>query len=135
MTIVTTSRKPVPELRSLARDFAFAAGCRYILRGKMGLPDLYALDPAIIFFFQRGARFFLRLDIHGRDIAEFMILSMTITERDDALNRGIRIGDQSIYERLAPYIPLKLSEENRGLCAFDGTRSRRYLLRLTVHEA
>ena len=38
MTIVTTSRKPVPELRSLAKDFAFAAGCRYVIRGKMGLP-------------------------------------------------------------------------------------------------
>jgi len=135
MTIVTTSRKPVPELRSLARDFAFAAGRRYILRGKMGLPVLYSLDPALILFFQREGHFFLRLDDHGRNIAELMVQSMTITERDDALNRGIRIGDQSIYERLAPYIPLKLSEGDKGLCVFDGTRSRRYLLRLINHEA
>jgi U3 small nucleolar ribonucleoprotein protein IMP4 len=135
MTIVTTSRKPVPELRSLARDFAFAAGCRYILRGKMGLADLNSLDPVFILFSQQGERFSLRLDDHGRNVAEFMIQKMTVTERDDVLNRGIRIGDQTIYERLVPYIPLKLSEEGGGLCAFDGTRSRRYLLRLTVHEA
>jgi hypothetical protein len=101
----------------------------------MGLSDLYSLDPAIILFFLRGARFFLRLDNQGRSSGEFMIQSMTITERDDVLNRGILVGDQSIYERLAPYIPLKLSEENGGLCAFDGTRSRRYFLRLAVHEA
>jgi U3 small nucleolar ribonucleoprotein protein IMP4 len=135
MTIVTTSRKLVPELRSLARDFAFAAGCRYILRGKMGLSDLYSLDPALLLFFQRERHFFLRVDDQGRNMAEFRIQSLTITDRDDILNRGIRVGDQSIYERLAPYIPLKLAEGNGGLCVFDGTRSRRYLLRLIIHEA
>jgi hypothetical protein len=60
---------------------------------------------------------------------------MTITKRNEAMTRGIEVGDPSIYERLAPYIPVKLSEGNGGSCAFDGTRSRRYLLRLIIHEA
>jgi U3 small nucleolar ribonucleoprotein protein IMP4 len=135
MTIVTTSRKPVPELRSLARDFAFATGCRYILRGKMGLPDLHSLDPARILFFKRGGYFYLRFDDHGRTTAEFVISSMARIKREGAMIRGIEVGDPSIYERLAPYVTVKLSEGSGGSCVFDGTRSRRYLLRLIIHEA
>lgn len=135
MTIVTTSRKPVPELRSLARDFAFATGCRYILRGKLGLPDLYSRDPALILFFKQQGYFSFFLGDHDRTTAEFVINSMTITEREGPMIRGLQVGDPSIYERLTPYVPVKLSEGNGGSCVFDGTRSRRYLLRLTIHEA
>jgi U3 small nucleolar ribonucleoprotein protein IMP4 len=134
MTIITTSRKPVPELRSLAKDFAFATGCRYIIRGKMGLPDLNSLDPVAFLFSQQEGEFFLRVVDRGMSSAEFAIPSFTVQERENLLVRGFRVGDQSIYERLAPYIPVKLSEENRGLCVFDGTQSRRYLLRLFIHE-
>jgi U3 small nucleolar ribonucleoprotein protein IMP4 len=134
MTIVTTSRKPVPELRSLARDFAFAAGCRYVTRGKMGLPDLNSLDPVSILFSQQEGQIFLRIVDHGRTNAEFGIQSFTMKKREEPLIRTFRVSDQSIYERLAPYIPVKLSEEDRGLCVLDGTQSRRYLLRLIIHE-
>jgi hypothetical protein len=48
---------------------------------------------------------------------------------------GIRVNDLSIYERLVPYIPVKLSEDGNDSCVFDGTRSRRYLLSLKIHEA
>jgi U3 small nucleolar ribonucleoprotein protein IMP4 len=135
MTLVTTSRKPVPELRSLARDFAFATECRYVLRGKMGLPDLHSLDPALILFFKQEGYFSFFISEQGRNTAEFVISSMIITEREGAMIRGLRVGDPSIYERLTPYVPVKLSEGNGGSCVFDGTRSRRYLLRLTIHEA
>jgi U3 small nucleolar ribonucleoprotein protein IMP4 len=134
MTIVTTSRKPVPELRSLAKDFAFAVGCRYIIRGKMGLPDLNSLDPVALLFSQQEGQFFLRIVDHGRTGAEFVIPSFTVKQREEPLVRGFRVGDQSIYQRLAPYIPVKLSEEEGGLCVFDGTQSCRYLLRLIIHE-
>jgi U3 small nucleolar ribonucleoprotein protein IMP4 len=134
MTIVTTSRKPVPELRSLAKDFAFAAGCRYIVRGKMGCPDLHSLDSLSIVFSQWKGQFFLQIVDHSQSSAEFVISSVSIKERQEPIVKGIRVNDQSIYERMAPYIPVILSDDNGGLCIFDGTRSRRYLLRLIIHE-
>jgi U3 small nucleolar ribonucleoprotein protein IMP4 len=135
MTIVTTSRKPVPELRSLAKDFAFATGSRYLIRGKMGLPDIDTVDPVFFLFSLQKENYSLKLFDHGSVRPEFVIPSWTVKERDGPLERALRVNDLSIYERLAPYIPVKLSEEDGGWCVFDGTRSRRYLLRLIIHEA
>jgi U3 small nucleolar ribonucleoprotein protein IMP4 len=135
MTIVTTSRKPVPELRSLAKDFAFATGCRYLIRGKRGLPDINSVDPVFLLFSLQKGNYIGELSDHGSIRAEFVISCLTVKERDGPLERGFRVNDLSIYERLAPYIPVKLSEEGEGWCVFDGTRSRRYLLRLIIHEA
>ena len=135
MTIVTTSRKPVPELRSLAKDFAFAAGCTYVLRGKMGLPEIEAIDPVHILFSFRNREFSFQVSDHGIVVADIMIPGFSLKEREDARMKGLEVDDLSIYERLIPYIPLKLSETSGAGCAFDGTRKRRYRLRLMSHEA
>ena len=135
MTIITTSRKPVPELRSLAKDFAFAAGCMYVLRGRMGLPELDAIDPVSFMFSSQGREFHLRLSDHGAAVADIRIPAWSMEERSGDRLPGILIDDPSLYERLAPYIPVKLSETGGGGCLFDGTRKRRYLLRLMIHEA
>jgi U3 small nucleolar ribonucleoprotein protein IMP4 len=135
MTIVTTSRKPVPELRSLAKDFAFAADCPYILRGKMGLPEIDSLDPVFFIFSSRGKEFSLQLLDHGTPVADIRIPAWSMVERSGERLPGILIDDPSIYERLTPYIPVKLSETGGMGCLFDGTRKRRYLLRLMIHEA
>jgi U3 small nucleolar ribonucleoprotein protein IMP4 len=135
MTIVTTSRKPVPELRSIAKDFAFAADCPYILRGKMGLPEIDSLDPVFFIFSSRGKEFSLQLLDHGTPVADIWIPAWSMEERSGERLPGILIDDPSIYERLTPYIPVKLSETGGTGCLFDGTRKRRYLLRLKIHEA
>ena len=135
MTIVTTSRKPVPELRSLAKDFAFAAGCKYIIRGKAGLSDIIATDPTpIIFSLYKGAFLSLELYTEGNPDTLFIITGLRTAVREGP-RTGIQVNDPSIYERLAPYIPVKLSEDGEDSCVFDGTRSRRYLLSLKIHEA
>ena len=133
--IVTTSRKPVPELRSLAKDFAFAAGCPYVLRGRMGLPDIASRDPVSFIFSSRGREFFLRLSDHGKIVVDITIPEWDVEERSGERLPSILVEDPSLYERLAPYIPVKLSETGGGGCLFDGTRKRRYLLRLVMHEA
>ena len=135
MTIVTTSRKPVPELRSLAKDFAFAAGCPYVLRGRMGLPEIDTIDPVFFIFSSRGKEFSFRLSDHGTAVADIRIPAWSMEERSDERLPGFLVDDPSLYERLAPYIPVKLSEKGGGGCLFDGTRKRRYLLRLMIHEA
>jgi U3 small nucleolar ribonucleoprotein protein IMP4 len=135
MTIVTTSRKPGPEPRSLAKDFAFATGCTYILRGKMGLSEIEAIDPVHILFSFRNREFSFQLSDHSTVIADIMIPWLTVYEREDARMESLEVDDLSIYERLVPYIPVKLSETGGAGCAFDGTRKRRYRLRLMSHEA
>jgi len=135
MTIVTTSRKPIPELRSLAKDFAFAAGSQYIIRGKAGLPEINSLDPHIIIFrLYQGTTLSLELHAAG-DPGILLIISRIQTAVREGPRLGIRVNDPSIYERLEPYIPVKLSEDGEESCIFDGTRSRRYLLSLKIHEA
>jgi U3 small nucleolar ribonucleoprotein protein IMP4 len=135
MTIVTTSRKPVPELRSLAKDFAFAAGCRYVVRGKMGLSSVNSLDSnTIIFSLHKGRDLSLELCAGGNPVTLLLITGYRTAVREGP-RMGIRVNDLSIYERLVPYIPVKLSEDGDDSCVFDGTRSRRYLLSLKIHEA
>lgn len=135
MTIVTTSRKPVPELRSLAKDFAFAAGCRYVIRGKMGLADINFLDSAhFIFSLHKGRTLSLELFSGGGLDTLFIITGFRTAVREGP-RMGMQVNDLSIYERLKPYIPVKLSEAGEDSCVFDGTRSRRYLLSLKIHEA
>jgi U3 small nucleolar ribonucleoprotein protein IMP4 len=116
MTIVTTSRKPVPELRSLAKDFAFAAGCRYVLRGKMGLSSVNSLDPTtIIFSLYKGTSLSLEL-CAGGNLVTLLIITGYRTAVREGPRMGIRVNDLSIYERLVPYIPVKLSEEGEDSC-------------------
>ncbi len=133
--IVTTSRKPAPELRSLARDLAFALDCEYIIRGKRGLAALDSLDPVAVHISLRNNNFFLQVVDHQEIVGEYIISTATLTGRQGPLLRGLRVSDQSIYDRLVPYIPVKLSDDCDGLSTIDGRQSRRYLLRLRVYEA
>jgi hypothetical protein len=101
----------------------------------MGLPDIDSLDPVFFIFSSRGKEFSLQLSDHGTLVADIRIPAWSMVERSGERLPGILIDDPSIYERLAPYIPVKLSETGGRGCLFDGTRKRRYLLRLMIHEA
>jgi U3 small nucleolar ribonucleoprotein protein IMP4 len=135
MTIITTSRKPVPELRSLAKDFAFAIDTKYILRGRMSLSEIEAIDPIRILFSLQKSEFSFQLTVHGKVVADITILGFSVEDRGDSRREGLLVDNPSIYERLVPYIPMKLSETVGAGCVFDGTRKRRYRLRLMFHEA
>jgi len=135
MTIVTTSRKPVPELRSLAKDLAFAIGCRYVLRGKMGLSAIQSIDPVFFLLSLEKKDFRIQLLDHGSEMVDHLIKVQEIFVRPDEKIEGLLLSNQSVYEELKPYIPVKLSGEPGGLLIFDGTRKRRYILRVVPHEA
>ena len=135
MTIVTTSRKPVPELRSLAKDLAFAAGCRYVLRGKMGLSAIQSIDPVFFILSLEKKDFRIQLLDHGAVVVDHLIRVSEIAVRPDEQREGLLLSNQSVYEDLKPYIPVKLSGESDGLLLFDGTRKRRYILRLVPNDA
>ncbi len=135
MMIVTTSRKPVPELRSLAKDLAFAAGCRYVLRGKMGLSAIQSTDPVFLLLSLDKRDFRMQRLDHGSVESDHLIRVEEILLRPDEKTEGLLLSNQSVYEELEPYIPVKLSGEPDGLLVFDGTRKRRYILRVVPNEA
>ena len=135
MILVTTSRKPAPELRSLAKDFAFAAGGTYLLRGKAGLSEIISHDSnRIIFSLYHGTVLSFRVYNGGVPGTLFLASDLRTVVREGPL-MGIQVNDPSIYERLVPYIQVKLSEDGAETCIIDGIRSRGYLLSLKIHEA
>jgi U3 small nucleolar ribonucleoprotein protein IMP4 len=135
MTFVTTSRKALPGVRSLAKDLAFAAGCSYQIRGKAGLNTLNSQDISFLIMSTEylGTRF--RCFSGGEPVADYLVTEISFEERTDPIRKGVFVSDQSVYDSMKPYIPVILSGEGSGSVTFDGTRRRRYLLRLAPNGA
>jgi len=126
MTILTTSRRPSPELRTFARDLAFALGCEHINRGKAGLRDLEVRDPVFIFLEKQQEKTMLRLEVEGEVKGEVIISTWSIESREGAIQRGIFVSDQSVYDLLARYVPVTLKDDAEGAIIFDGRQRRLY---------
>ena len=135
MTIVTTSRKPVPEVRSLARDLAFALGCEYIVRGKQSLAQIAGRDPLVIHLSREGGKTRLQLITGKVVVADYLIRSERVEIRERTINQGIYSSNQSIYEHLSRYIPVVLAETIQGTLAYDGIKRRHYELDLVPYGA
>ncbi len=133
MTVITTSRKPVPEIRSLAKDLAYATGCEYLMRGKMGMKDLISYDP--VFFLISMDKGIIRIEFYdkGKKISDLSVTTLSVTQRDDGQRKGVHLSNQSVYEQLKPYIPVELTGEGGRDLSFDGTRRSRYNLTLADH--
>jgi len=133
MTVVTTSRKPLPEVRTLARDLAFAIGGDYVTRGKAGMHDLLAPDQPLVIVSKAGSYFSLQIfssDEPGPSV-DITVRSFTVEERAGAIARGIFTSEGSIYETLKDYIePLFIDKDlpGRHQIAFDGRQRKRYTL-------
>jgi U3 small nucleolar ribonucleoprotein protein IMP4 len=133
MTVITTSRKPVPEIRTLAKDLAYATGCEYLMRGKMGMKDLISHDP--VYFLISKDKGIIRIEFYdkGEKKSDLSVSSLTVTQREDNQRKGIYLSNQSVYEQLKPYIPVELTVEGGRDLSFDGTRRSRYNLTLADH--
>jgi U3 small nucleolar ribonucleoprotein protein IMP4 len=135
MTIVTTSRKPVPEVRSLARDLAFALGCEYIVRGKQSIAQVAGRDPLVIQLSRDGGRTRLQLITGKVVVADYLIRSERVEIRERKINQGIYSSNQSVYEHLSRYIPVVLANTIQGTLAYDGIKRRHYELDLVPYGA
>ena len=111
MTVVTTSRKPLPELRSLARDLAFAIGAGYTTRGKAGMGDLFTLDGTIVIVSRSGPFFLIQVFSDGEPAAEITVKSFTVTERLEVIARGLFVSDRSVYEALREHLDVLFAGE------------------------
>jgi U3 small nucleolar ribonucleoprotein protein IMP4 len=135
MTIVTTSRKPVPEVRSLARDLAFALGCEYIVRGKQSITQIAGRDPLVIHLSREGRKTRLQLITGKEVVADYLVRSERVEIRERTINQGIYSSNQSVYEHLSRYIPVVLAETIQGTLAYDGIKRRHYELDMVPYGA
>jgi U3 small nucleolar ribonucleoprotein protein IMP4 len=135
MTIVTTSRKPVPEVRSLARDMAFALGCDYIVRGKQSIAQIAGKDPLVIHLSREGGRTRFQMMTGEQVVADYLIRSERVEIRERTINKGFYSSNQSVYEHLSRYIPVVLADGIRGTLAYDGIKRRHYELDLVPYGA
>ena len=133
MTVVTTSRKAAPNVRSLAKDLAFALGYPFFTRGKMGLHELNSIDTSFLIISTEPAGTRLQIYSDRENVADYLVANQTIEDRTGTMNTEVSVTDQSVYDVMKPYIQVTLSREKGGTMIFDGTRRRRYLLGLTPY--
>lgn len=132
MTVVTTSRKPLPEVRSLSRDLAFAIGAEYITRGKAGMGDLFSRDGSVVIVSRSGSTLLIQTYANGQAMTEIAVRSFAVEERVGEIARGLFISDRSVYEALKDQIDAVFAGEAlpRHRIVFDGTQKRRYILKV-----
>ncbi|HON41306.1 MAG TPA: hypothetical protein PK196_07540 [Methanoculleus sp.] len=134
MTVVTTSRKPVPEVRSLARDLAFAIGAEYATRGKMGMGDLLSSshDGLILIVSRSGQSFLIQVFSGGEAVAGIRVLSFAVEEREGAISRGLAVSDRALASALKGLADMVFFVDGlpEDRIVFDGRQRRRYTLRV-----
>jgi len=130
MTVVTTSRKAAPDVRSLAKDLAFALGYTFFTRGKMGLHELNSIDTSFLIISTEPAGTRLQIFSSGEPVADYLVANITIEDRTGTMSKEVSVTDQSVYDVMKPYIRVAMSREKGGTMIFDGTRRRRYILGL-----
>jgi U3 small nucleolar ribonucleoprotein protein IMP4 len=127
MILVTTSRKPAPELRTFGKDLAFALAGRYQPRGKSGLSDAVSEHHTVIVAGKSRFGYELAFYHEGDLVFTLRFSRFTVTVRPGPLQKGLRTGDQSVYDALSRYVDV-ISEETAPILVFDGAQKRRYSL-------
>ncbi|NLZ30629.1 MAG: hypothetical protein GX885_07800 [Methanomicrobiales archaeon] len=134
MTVVTTSRNPLPEVRSLARDLAFAVGGRYITRGKAGMGDILSRDRSVLVVSRSGSylRILVFSDAEPEPAAGITLRSCAVKERTGGLIRGLLISDRPAYEALRGHVDAVFAVETipEHRIVFDGAQRRHYALEI-----
>ena len=131
MTVVTTSRKPLPELRSLARDLAFSTGSQYLSRGKQAMEEILSLDETVVIVSIQAKTLFLQVFHDGAPVVGVAMQGFSVERREDALQRGLRISDRTICEALGEFLDVRcISDEVGRVILYDGAQRKRYRVEL-----
>ncbi len=135
MTVVTTSRKPVPEVRSLARDLAFATGAEYVTRGKAGMADILDRARSVLIVSKSGRFFCIDLFSDGEPVTRITVRSFVVDERRGrTAARGLYVADDPVYRALKDHINVVFAGETlpEHQMVFDGTQRKRYSLEVAL---
>ena len=133
MTIVTSSRKPAPEVRKLAKEIAFALGFPFVQRGKAGIHDIGGQDPRVIFLSgskRKGPLFDLM--VNDSLVFSMLITNVTESERTGVFTKGFMTREKELFDHLSPHVPITFDENAGGPIVFCGTQKRQYVLQVMV---
>ncbi len=132
MTVVTTSRKPAPEVRSFSRDLAFSIGAEYLTRGKAGMGDLFSRDETVVIVSRAGSFFIIQVFSNEEPVTEIAVKSFSVGERSGEIARGLFVSDRPVYEALKDLIDVAFAGETlpEHRIVFDGTQRKRYTLKV-----
>ncbi len=89
MTVVTTSRKAAPDVRSLAKDLAFALGYSFFTRGKMGLHELNLIDTSFLIISTEPAGTRMQIFSCGEPVADYLVTDLTIEDRTGTMSKEV----------------------------------------------
>ncbi|HJJ42082.1 MAG TPA: hypothetical protein O0W90_02050 [Methanocorpusculum sp.] len=129
MTIVTTSRKPSPEVRKLAKEISFALDLPYIHRGKAGLRDFEQKDSKIIIISgsKRGGQIF-DIELNGELVFSMLITNIIETDRKGLIKKGFFTREKDLYNYLSPYVSITFDESAEGPICFCAAQKKYYVL-------
>ncbi len=130
MKLVTTSRKPAPELRTLGKDLAFALGGKYSPRGKAGVDDVLSWGDIVLIVSRRGRKILIETYVSGEPVSEMLLSGFSVSPRDVPLERGLRTGSEAVYHELAECLDIALTDAGVNEIQFHGTQRKGYVLRI-----
>jgi U3 small nucleolar ribonucleoprotein protein IMP4 len=128
MILVTTSRKADPLVRRIGRDIAFAAGGRYLTRGKVGLSRPPFSDGTVLVLCRDGGGIRMQILDGMEEGASLRFLSVREEPRAGPLRRGLFTGNSDLFSSFSPHLPVFRDEALPESLALDGVQGRRIFL-------
>jgi len=130
MKLVTTSRKPAPELRTLGKDLAFALGGKYSPRGKSGVDEVLSWGDPVLIVSRRGRKTLIETYVSDEPISGIFLSGFSVSQRDVPLERGLRTGSEKVCHELAECLDISLTDAGVNEILFHGTQKKGYVLRI-----
>lgn len=130
MKLVTTSRKPAPELRTLGKDLAFALGGKYSPRGKAGVDEVLSWGDPVLVISRRGRKTLIETYTSDELVSGIFLSGFSVFRRDVPLERGLRTGSERVYNELAECLDIALADVGVNEILFHGTQGKGYVLRI-----
>lgn len=130
MTLVTTSRKPAPELRTLGKDLAFTLGGKYSPRGKAGVDEVLSWGDVVIIISRRGRKTLVEAYVSGDPVSGILLSGFSVSRREGPLVRGLRTGSEHVYRELAECLDITLTDAGVNEIMFHGTQGKGYVLKI-----
>ncbi|MFA5395113.1 MAG: hypothetical protein GX097_07260 [Methanomicrobiales archaeon] len=130
MKFVTTSRKPAPELRTLGKDLAFALGGKYSPRGKSGVDEVLSWGDTVLVVSRRGRKTVIETYSSGEPVSVIYLSGFSASRRDVPLERGLRTGNERVYNELAECLDITLTDAGANEFLFHGSQAKGYVLKI-----
>ncbi|NLV25825.1 MAG: hypothetical protein GXY48_01440 [Methanomicrobiales archaeon] len=124
MTLVTTSRRSTPVIRSIAKDFAFASGFTYLTRGKHGLREIAGDNDLFLVIECQKSETMLTVYTNGIPSLCRIIREHKQGIREGPLFRGVKTSDQKLGSVLAGSCTVEYFDNDQLILCFDGPQKR-----------